>query len=1565
MTTAYFSLAGGNFSQNWEDRNLITANDDWSLVPSIMGYLGDYAPSTSTTGIDPRTLTSVESLGAIDVIANLAAASSSSGGVAEIDIGGNNMIALQGSGSADAPGIVLFLDATGRQDLSVSFNVHDLDGTIDNAVQPIAVQYRIGESGAWTDLPAGYIADATEGPSLARLITPVSVELPASVNGQSQVQVRILTTNAPGNDEWVGLDNISVTSNASGGPVTQPGILSIDDVSVAEGDSGAQELTFTVTRANGDDGAVGATWTIVPGTATAADLAPGQPLTGTISFLDGQTTATITVLVAGDMAFELNESFAVNLSAPTGGASLGDASGTGTIENDDPAPSVQNVWINEINYDPAASPDTGEFIELAGLAGVDLTGWSLVFYNGNGGASYRTVNLAGSLSDATNGFGFLNVPASVNDWLQNGSPDGIALVDNVGRVVQFLSYEGTMTATNGPASGMTSTDIGVFQQQAPTGTSLQLTGTGSSYSDFTWAFNVESTTGAANAGQTFLSGTDQGVLRIASTQVVEGQAGTANLVFTVTRSGGFATATDVEYTLSFETADADDLVAGTPFTGTVHFEPDQFTATITIPVVGDTLSERNETLFVTLGAVTGNAVVDQGQAVGTITNDDRIALTIMEIQGESHTSPYNGQPIATTGIVTVVDTNGFYLQDPTGDGNVATSDAIFVYTGSVPTVAVGDAISLSGSVTEFGFAGGLTTTEITGATWTVTSTGNALPAAVLVGTGGRTPPTESIDSDGLTIFNPSVDGIDFWESLEGMRVTIDAPLVVSNTNVDGETMVVASLGEGATGVNDRGGITISPGDYNPEMIQLDDRFGALTNYTPNHSIGDQLADVTGVIGYSNDRFELLVTDPVTVTTDVTLGDNNTTLASDANSVTIATYNLENLDPGDMKYDILALDIVYSLGAPDIIAVQEIQDPNGAGTGGTLSGAETAQGLIDAIYVVSGIQYAYVEIAPTDYNSTGGEPNGNIRNGYFYRVDNVTYVDGSAQLISDPAFGTIRSPLVAEWIVNGQSITTVNVHLTARSNSDPLWGSDQPPSNAGDGARTSQLAAVGEWINDQLATNPDLRLAVVGDFNGFYFEGSQTQLTDGGVLTNLATLLPEEERYSYIFEGNSQLIDNILVTSNLTAGASYDAVHINAEFTTRPTDHDPQVARLVLGTTPYDLVLTNVSVAENAAAGAVVGTASASDSARDSLNYTLTNDAGGLFEINVETGVITTTAPLDRETTPSYDIIVRATDTGGNFVDRVVTITVANVNEAPGALDDGASVNEDEQTANLWSQLLGNDVDPDLGDTLTIVSVDTEGTMGSVLFDPTTQSLVYVADGEEFDELADGASLVDTFTYTVRDAAGLTSTATVTMTVTGIDDGLTIDAGTANDELIGSAGEDWLAGNNGNDVINGFAGNDRLLGGNGDDFLFGGAGNDMLIGGRGDDVLEGGAGTDRFIFGKAAGNDIVTDFDVDRDILVLGEGQSVHSTNVGDLNLDGVDDLFIQLSRGGTITMYGVSSLEGLTMSTGMTIDMSAPAAAASKVAMSPVQDVIAIAQVTSMANGVDLPTGFGDWGIGW
>ncbi len=159
-----------------------------------------------------------------------------------------------------------------------------------------------------------------------------------------------------------------------------------------------------------------------------------------------------------------------------------------------------SVFINEIHYDNTGA-DVGEAVEVAGPEGTDLTGWTLQPYNGSNGQAYSATSLAGTIPDQQAGYGTLSFPIS---GLQNGSPDGIALVDASSTVVEFLSYEGSFTATNGPASGMGSIDIGVSEASgSAVGDSLQRTGTGTMGGDFTWAGSQPNTFGAVNTGQTF------------------------------------------------------------------------------------------------------------------------------------------------------------------------------------------------------------------------------------------------------------------------------------------------------------------------------------------------------------------------------------------------------------------------------------------------------------------------------------------------------------------------------------------------------------------------------------------------------------------------------------------------------------------------------------------------------------------------------------------------------------------------------------------------------------------------------------------------------------------------------------------------------------------------------------------------------------------------------------------------------------------------------------------------------------------------------------------------------
>lgn len=264
-------------------------------------------------------------------------------------------------------------------------------------------------------------------------------------------------------------------------------------VSVTAGQSTTNTVNVTRTSYTGD---VTLTTSVAPkGTGTGTlpfvtvTTQPGAGNAGTVNVdATGATAGAYTVTVTGS------------------GAGVSDA--TAFDVNVTPAALAGTPWINEFSYDTAATNDTGgEYVEVIVPAGVNISTLSLVLYNGNGGASYRTDAFIGNTNVTStalnNGYTayLFTYPATTSGLFQNGAPDGMALC-NSSQVVQFLSYEGTFSATNGCASGITSTDVSVSQTNAADGTSLQLSGTGNKYADFTWNTSAPSTRGAVNTGQT-------------------------------------------------------------------------------------------------------------------------------------------------------------------------------------------------------------------------------------------------------------------------------------------------------------------------------------------------------------------------------------------------------------------------------------------------------------------------------------------------------------------------------------------------------------------------------------------------------------------------------------------------------------------------------------------------------------------------------------------------------------------------------------------------------------------------------------------------------------------------------------------------------------------------------------------------------------------------------------------------------------------------------------------------------------------------------------------------------
>jgi len=211
------------FAQDWTNTDLITTDDDWSNVPGIVGYLGE-DNTTTTAPIDPRTVLD-ERMTTVNVMANKTNPNLTTGGVAEFHLS-NPVVALQASGTADSPFILINLNTSGYTHIQISYNLRDIDGSSDDAVQPVALQYRVGNSGTFINIDSAYVADATEGPNLAGKVTPVSVTLPPAAANQPLVQVRIITGNASGNDEWVGIDDLQVRGDPLGATDESPYVIS-------------------------------------------------------------------------------------------------------------------------------------------------------------------------------------------------------------------------------------------------------------------------------------------------------------------------------------------------------------------------------------------------------------------------------------------------------------------------------------------------------------------------------------------------------------------------------------------------------------------------------------------------------------------------------------------------------------------------------------------------------------------------------------------------------------------------------------------------------------------------------------------------------------------------------------------------------------------------------------------------------------------------------------------------------------------------------------------------------------------------------------------------------------------------------------------------------------------------------------------------------------------------------------------------------------------------------------------------------------------------------------------
>ena len=384
---------------------------------------------------------------------------------------------------------------------------------------------------------------------------------------------------------------------------------------------------------------------------------------------------------------------------------------------------------------------------------------------------------------------------------------------------------------------------------------------------------------------------------------------------------------------------------------------------------------------------------------------------------------------------------------------------------------------------------------------------------------------------------------------------------------------------------------------NPERIIVEPR---LVKNPPLVETGDRFdGSIFGVIDYNFGSYRLLNTLPPHSIISGSTPPEATALRGDAKHVTVATYNVLNLGGTSdaAKFSSVAKSIVANLGAPDVIGLQEMQDDSGPADDGVVSAAATFAKLAGAIVAAGGPRYEFRQIDPVN-NEDGGQPGGNIRVGILFNPARVAFVDRGSGGAADPTTfegegaearltlspgrvdpanpclagggsGELAEPtrksLAAELLFGDRRFFVIVNHLKSKRGDDSMFGSAQPPVFKTEEQRTCQAEIIGRFTASILSRYPNAAVVVLGDMNEHEFRRPVRRLVELSGMENLVDRVPVEERYTFSYMGNLQVLDHVLVSPSLArdASAEIDIVHVNADRADEraASDHDPIVVRI--------------------------------------------------------------------------------------------------------------------------------------------------------------------------------------------------------------------------------------------------------------------------------------------------------------------------------------------------------------------------------------------------------------------
>ncbi len=555
--------------------------------------------------------------------------------------------------------------------------------------------------------------------------------------------------------------------------------------------------------------------------------------------------------------------------------------------------------------------------------------------------------------------------------------------------------------------------------------------------------------------------------------------------------------------------------------------------------------------------------------------------TVADVQGRGARSPLEGQCLTSLdGVVTASRPDrrepGFWLADPAGRG-------VFVDAGEFPLPAAGARVRVAGCIEERRRAESdpYRTVIALGRAPEVLGTASKT-RPVLIGAGGLEPPRGVVDDDFGRDFDPKNDALDFWSALEGSLVTIRDPLVVGPLDEFGQIAVVGGGGVASGPRTPRGGLLGIETDVHAERVVLAPLPGGAL---PPARVGDRLAPVTGIVEFRWGSWRVVAVEAVEI---AARADWALLAAREGGSFSIASYNTLNLSylASKERFDALARSIVEDLGAPAVVALQEIQDDSGSADDATTTAALGLGRLVDAVIHSGGPRYRPLALDPGD-KQDGGQPGGNIRVALLVDETRARVIErqlpgavvpiglegGGAGPSASPgrlfvdhaAFGNdggeggTRKPLVVELEVAGERLVVVVCHLASKSGDDPVLGARQPPLRHSDARRLRQARALADWVDQLVALDPEAEIVVVGDFNDVPWRPAIRLLAEGGTLVHLQ---PEDPAAAYTFnwQGVSDWLDHAFVSRTLADRRKprLEIVHRNVDLPAAQavSDHDP-------------------------------------------------------------------------------------------------------------------------------------------------------------------------------------------------------------------------------------------------------------------------------------------------------------------------------------------------------------------------------------------------------------------------